>query len=110
MLSNNFFIKMNKKVLIMNDEQLLKNLALTNNHSKATIKMYKHCLGKYSSFFQMSLQELLMEAEEDENNGLKWKHRRVKTRLIEYRQFLLDNYALNTLKRHMVSIIKFYKF
>lgn len=94
----------------MNDEQLLNNLANTFNHSKETRKLYKHALTKYSTYSGMSLYELLMEAEEDENKGVKWKHRRVKIRLIEYRQKLFEKYALNSVKTHMVAIIKFYKF
>ena len=94
----------------MNDELLLNNLFNTFNHSKNTRKVYKHTLTKYSTYFKMTLRELLMEAEEDENNGIKWKHRRIKSRLIEYRQHLLETYALNTVKRHMVSVIRFYKF
>ena len=94
----------------MDDELLLKNLANTFNHSKQTRKLYRHALTKYSEYSGMSLHELLMEAEEDENGGVKWKHRRVKIRLIEYRQHLLEKYALNTAKTHMMSIIKFYKF
>lgn len=57
----------------MDDELLLKNLANTFNHSKQTRKLYRHALTKYSEYSGMSLHELLMEAEEDENDGVKWK-------------------------------------
>lgn len=33
----------------------------------------------------MELNDFLDEAEEDEMNGVKWKHNRLKSKLIEYR-------------------------
>lgn len=65
---------------------------------------------KYCEFYGMSLQELLDEAEKDEADNVKWKHRRVKTKLLKYRQFLLDNYSLNTVRIHMSAVSKFYRF
>ena len=47
----------------MNDELLLNNLFNTFNHSKNTRKVYKHTLTKYSTYFKMTLRELLMEAD-----------------------------------------------
>lgn len=41
----------------------------------------------------MSLKELLYEAEEDENNGVKWKHSLLKTKLVEYRYYMYQHYA-----------------
>lgn len=93
----------------MNNE-LIKNLSISCNHSDETQRIYRLALRKYSEFFNQDLHELLSEAEEDENNGIKWKHRRVKTKLIEYRYHLLKKYALNTVKKHMTAITKFYRF
>lgn len=41
----------------------------------------------------MSLKELLYEAEEDENNGVKWKRSLLKTKLVEYRHYMYQHYA-----------------
>ena len=58
----------------------------------------------------MELDELLSEAESEESKGIKWKHRKIKFRLLDFRQYLLENYALNTVKSVMINVIKFYKF
>lgn len=109
MLSVNIFYEKIIKVLIMNNE-LIKNLSISCNHSDETKRIYRLALNKYSEFFNQDLDDLLSEAEEDENKGIKWKRRRVKTKLIEYRYHLLKKYALNTVKKHMTAIMKFYKF
>ena len=93
----------------MNNE-LIKNLSISCNHSEATRRIYLNVLNAYSAYFNQSLQELLAEAEEDENNGIKWKRRRLKSKLIEYRHHQLEKYAFNTVKKNMNCIINFYKF
>ena len=92
------------------DNELLKNLSITYNHSHNTKRAYKTSLTLYSDFFNMSLHELLREAEDEENNGIKWKHSKLKTKLLEYRQHLLNNFSLNTVKARLNHVIKFYKF
>ncbi|MBQ9160184.1 MAG: site-specific integrase, partial [Methanobrevibacter sp.] len=94
----------------MKNNELLKTLFITYNHSEGTQRLYTYALEKYATYFEMGLDELLKEAENDENKGIKWKHRRIKTRLLEFRQYLLENYALNTVKLVMINVIKFYKF
>ena len=94
----------------MKNNELLSALFVTYNHSPGTQRLYTYALEKYATYYEMQLNELLKEAESDENNGIKWKHRRIKTRLLEFRQYLLENYALNTVKSVMINVIKFYKF
>ena len=93
----------------MNDE-LLENIFITNNYSHETRKVNRSVMKKYCEFNGMSLQELLDEAEKEEADNVKWKHRRVKTKLLKYRQFLLDNYSINTVRIHMSAVSKFYRF
>ena len=93
----------------MNDE-LLKNLSISCNHSEHTKAVYEIVLRQYSEYFNQTLAELLDEAEYDENNGVKWKRCRLKSKLVEFRHYLLQNYAYNTVKRNMSCIRVFYQF
>lgn len=94
---------------MMNDE-LIKNLSISCNHSERTVKNYQNALRKYCEYYDQSLQELLDEAEEDEKNNVRWKYCRLKTKLIEYRHHLLEVHAWNTVKKDMTFIQFFYKF
>lgn len=109
MLSNKLFNNQIKKSDNMSNE-LLDNLSITYNHSYNTKRAYKTALKQYCAFFDMDLIELLKEAEEEENNGIKWKHCKLKNRLLQFRQHLLNNFSLNTVKVRMNHVIKFYKF
>lgn len=66
----------------MKNNELLKALFVTYNHSPGTRRLYVYALEKYSTYYEMELSELLSEAESDENKAVKWKHRRIKTRLL----------------------------
>ena len=90
----------------MNDE-LLKNVSISCNHSKGTTFNYEIALRKYCNYFDMELKDFLKEAEEDEMNGVKWKHSRLKSKLIEYRHHLFQNYAPGTVRKEMNCIIFF---
>ena len=104
-----FNIREIKVVNMMNDE-LFKNFTISCNHAIGTTQSYELSLRKYCNYFDMSLKELLEEAEEDEMNGVKWKHSRLKSKLVEYRHYMFQNYAAGTVRKEMNCIIFFYKF
>lgn len=99
------FYKRKNKVVIMMNNELLKNLFITCNHSKGTQKAYNYALKVYCPYFQMEIRDLLMEAENEESKGIKWKHSKLKSRLLEFRHFLLGKYSLNTVKSIMINVI-----
>ena len=68
---------------------LLKEIHLAKNHSQSTSSIYKLSAEKYCTYFDLSLHELITEAELEEDKQIKWKHRRLKQRLIEYRHYLI---------------------
>ena len=66
----------------MNDEQLLDEIHSVNNHSKATREAYQKAVKLYTSYTEKSLYELIVEAEEEENKGIKWKLCSLRRRLV----------------------------
>ena len=94
------------------DNELLNEIHMVKNHSKGTIKLYKNAVKKYTAYFSMSMSELIEEAELEEEQGIRWKKRKLKRRLLKYRQYLLGKYAFNSalsMYRPIVSIYKYYE-
>ena len=83
---------------------------MVRNHSPATKLVYKKAVKKYTEYFSMSLEDLLEEAELEEEQGIRWKKRKLKRRLLEFRQYLIENYTLNTVKTTMTPILSIYKY
>ena len=57
----------------------------------------------------MSLSELIKEAENDEENGVRWKNRKIKQRLLNFRVFLQRHYLISTVKVHFQRILTIYR-
>lgn len=79
------------------------------NLSKETRRRYKTILKKYALFNDMSLEELLDEADKEEINGVRWKNRKLKTRLIEFRKYLYNSLRSSTAKMYFISVVSFYR-
>lgn len=92
------------------DNELIEEIHIMKNHSEGTEKLYRHAVKRYTEFCGMSLKELLDEAEAEEDAGIKWKKRKLKRRLLTYRQYLLDNFALNTIKAVFGPILVIYRY
>ena len=97
------------KVIKM-DNELLNEIHMVKNHSKGTKKLYKFAVDRYTEYNSMTLEELLEEAEMEEEQGIRWKKRKLKRRLIGFRQYLLENYCLNTVKSIFHPIMHIYKY
>lgn len=108
--SLNIFYQRRIKVISMMNDELFKNFTISCNNAIGTTQSYELSLRKYCIYFDMSLKELLEEAEEDEMKGVKWKHSSLKSKLVEYRHHMFQNYAAGTVKKEMNCIIFFYKF
>ena len=91
------------------DMDLLDYFIKTRNDKPQTKKQYKFALSEYITYYNTTLQELLDEAENEEEDGIRWKHRTLKRRLIEYRTYLYNKHSTNTAKHRFSSIRAFYK-
>lgn len=92
-----------------NDEILLEDFVKTRNLSSRTKHGYKDSLKKYTSFHNDSLVNLLNEADHEEENGIRWKNRRLKQRLVDFRIFLYENFMITTAKVHFQRILTLYR-
>ncbi|WP_233126321.1 integrase [Methanobrevibacter sp. 87.7] len=76
----------------------------------STKKGYISTLKRYTEFHNMSIDELLKEAYLDEENHVLLKNRRIKKRLIDYRNELLSkNMSSKTIKTYFSKLITFYR-
>lgn len=98
--SLNIFYQRRIKVISMMNDELFKNFTISCNHAIGTTQSYELSLRKYCNYFDMSLKELLEEAEEDEMKGVKWKHSMLKSKLVEYTSHVSKLCCSNRPKRN----------
>ena len=91
-------------------DTIFKNFVRERNLSPGSINVYDHALKKYIEYNQMTLQELIDEADKEEETGIRWKRRTLKRRLIDFRNYLIDyGYAKETINTMMKRVTTFYR-
>lgn len=77
--------------------------------SKPTIINYKRGLQKYVDFTGLTLDELIQEAEDDEDSGTRMRRRAINRHLTSYTQFLMDSgHKESYIKRLLIQVRTFY--
>ena len=98
--------------IIMNNmaAPIFQTFCKERNLSPGSIKVYEHALKKYTEFNNMSLDELIDEADIEEEQRIRWKRRTLKSRLIDFRNHLIDyGYAKETITTMMKRVTTFYR-
>jgi hypothetical protein len=80
------------------------------NLSETSITHYKWALQKYSVLNNMTLTELIKEADAEEEKGIRLKNREISKRLKNFRSHLIKNDASsNTIQGYFTKIKTFYR-
>lgn len=93
----------------MNNDEYIKDLQRTRNLKPKTVKVYKDSLKRYSAYHNLTLEELLTEAEEDEEK-LRMRKRRIKKRILDFQEHLQKKgYTPYTIRAWTNPVKTFYK-
>lgn len=97
-------------MLNQEDQEILDDFVTSRNLKPGTMRAYKNAINRYIESQGTHLKELLEEAEREEEEGIRLKKRTLKKRLINHRNFLINekNYAVVTLKKAMTMIRTIY--
>ena len=80
------------------------------NMAKKTVDLYRSAVNAYVAHNNMTLDELLEEADNEEEQGIRWKKRTLKTRLISFRKWLFENKSEGTAKQYLARIKTIYRY
>jgi hypothetical protein len=90
------------------DIKILEQMKTNKGWANQTLYGYKTAVMSCTDFNKKSLTELINEADEEENSGIRWKDRSLKTRLINFRTHLYEKYLVRTAKEYLKRIIIIY--
>lgn len=107
-IKNNMIESKFKKYLSSNDLNLLDTFQSERGLNQKTMYGYYSAMGLYVKYCNMHLQELLNEADNEEEAGVQWKKSKLKQKLLGFRSYLLENYLYGTVKVHFGRIKTFY--
>lgn len=92
------------------NEDILNEIHHAKTHSKSAKKIYKNAVKQYCKQQQSTLAELIKEADDEEEQRIRWRDRKLKQRLLNFRQYLIENYKKNTVQNYFNSIRAIYKY
>ena len=80
------------------------------NLSPETIKRYKSSIKQYSEYYEMSFDELIDEAIDEEADGIDKRRRNLKNRLLQFRSYLISetNLRTSTIRTYLTNICAAY--
>lgn len=90
------------------DDEYYEYFKKTRNIQDSTLRTYHIAIQEYCQYHQLTLHELLTEAETEEEQGIRWKHRTLKKRLLEYRAYLYQTHAKSTARTRFIRVKAFY--
>lgn len=93
----------------MKQEDIVAQFFVERNSKESTIKNYEMAFKYYTKFNNLSMSELLDEADEEEEKGIRWKRCSLKKRLIDFRTYIYSEVAVSTAKLYFNCIRTFYR-
>lgn len=93
---------------MVTNEYYIKEYIKTRGLKHKTYLTMKYILNHYSDYQKMSLHELLLEADIEEEKRVRWKKRTLKRRLINYMNYLKSNMELKSAKSYFSRVKSFY--
>lgn len=72
--------------------------------SDSTVYFYNSAVKLYEEITGKTIDELLTEADLEEENGVRWKNRKIKNHLLDYRNYLYANKSEGTAKRYFAAV------
>ena len=94
---------------MIEESQYFNQFLNERNLSKSTVKQYRTSLNQYAQFNNMSVDELIDEADAEEEKGIRLKKRTLKTRLVNFRSHIIQTDSQNTIQNKMTQVKAFYK-
>jgi integrase len=92
----------------MKNHELLEELFLVKNHGKKTRESYLRAVNTYTKFHNMTMEQLIDEAEAEEDKP--WKKRKLKRRLLTFRHYLIEEYKKNTVATYFTQVVAVYRY
>ena len=92
----------------MKNQEIIDDLATTRKIKKSTKRRYQLVLNTYSEFHNMTLEELLDEADREEEERVRRKKRKLKKRLTDFQTYVYNKYMRATAKGYMDVVTMFY--
>jgi integrase len=94
----------------LEQDYIIRDWLSSTSQSPGTHRLYVFAMQYYTEFLRMTPEELLTEAEQDIQNGVLPRNRKIKRHLLDFKDYLKkQGLAPLTIKSRMTGVYSFYK-
>ena len=92
--------------------ELFEDFCIENDYAEGTLRKYKNTLNNYCNFHKKTLEELIKEAEYEEETIPHLKKRKIRKKLTSFRNYLNNEkkFSAWTVKTNVMCVKSFYKY
>ena len=91
------------------DKKLLDEVSESRNLTLRTKQGYQDAINSYVKFHNKSFVFLLEAADNEEEISIRWKNRKIRQRLMDFRVYLQKKYLMSTAKVYFQRIVTLYR-
>ena len=88
------------------DDDIFQEFCENRGIKPTTVEVYRGCLQKYVNFTGMTLEELLDEADEEEELGIRLRKRKIKSRLMDFKKHLDTTDLAESTKDYALKLVR----
>lgn len=97
------------KFYVIQDEDIFQEFCENRGLSEGSIRFYRTALQRYSDYTKKGLEDLIQEAEEEEDNRIRMRNRKIRSYLNGFRKHLDDEeLSLNYINQVVSAVRSFY--
>ena len=90
-------------------DMILEQIAHERNHSPSTQRTYRQSVGYYEKLTEHSIKECIDIADDEEYNNIRWKNTQTRRWILEYREYLYNNFNVSTAQLYLTVIMTIYR-
>ena len=95
--------------MTMDNDELISQICRERHHTESSKFRFLRAGKLYSEYNKLSLEELLKEAEEEEEQGIRWKKRTLRRRLIDFREYAHTQVLSSSAKMYFQTVLSIYR-
>lgn len=95
--------------MTMDNEELISQICKERHHAKESKRRFLRAGKLYSEYNKLPLKELLDEAEEEEEQSIRWKKRTLRRRLIDFREYVHSRMLSSSAKMYFQTVLSIYR-
>lgn len=95
--------------MTMDNVELINQICKERHHTENTKKRFLIVGQLYSEYNNLPLKELLREADEEEEQGIRWKKRTLRRRLIDFREYVYSQVLASTANMYFGTVLSIYR-